>query len=93
LPKDSIYEPAREVVERSLRQDRFAEAGVPAEQWAEGVVQDLLKKTPPPVIWRGEQAWLARFAAIMPFGMFDGTAKKLTELDIVERIIGKQLQN
>ena len=93
LPKDSVYQPAREAVERSLRQDTFADAGLPAEQWAKGVVQDLLKKSSPPVIWRGEQAWLARFAAIMPFGMFDGTVKKLTELDIVERIIGKQLQN
>ena len=85
LPEGSIYSPAREVVEKALRQEDFADQGMPAEQWARGVVKDLLRKTPPPNVWRGEQAWLARIASVMPFGMLDGMVKKMTGMDVVEQ--------
>ena len=84
LPKGSIYEPATELVETSLRQDEFSDVGMESKQWARLVAQDLLKNNPPPVIWRGEQAMLARIGTILPFGMLDGTVKKLTGLDKVE---------
>jgi 1-acylglycerone phosphate reductase len=51
LPKGSIYEPAREAVESAMHFEKMANAGIPASQWAKQVVQDLLKKTPPAVIW------------------------------------------
>ncbi|MCJ1371078.1 hypothetical protein MMC20_002293 [Loxospora ochrophaea] len=89
LPKGSIYEPAREAVEKALRQEGFEDTGMPAQKWAELVVQDLLKKSPPSVVWRGESAWLTRIATILPFGMFDGMVKKLTGLDIVEQNVQK----
>ncbi|KAF2493741.1 NAD(P)-binding protein [Lophium mytilinum] len=90
LPDGSIYEPAREVVEKALRQEGFDEnAGMKAEEWARLTVLDLLKKNPPNVIWRGDSAWLTRLAAVLPFGMFDGMVKKLTGLDVVEQIIRK----
>jgi len=88
LPEDSIYEPAKEVVEKVLRQEGFEDMGMPAEQWAKLVVQDLLKNSPL-AIWRGESAWLTRTATILPFGMFDGMVKKLTRLDVVEQISRK----
>jgi 1-acylglycerone phosphate reductase len=89
LPKGSIYEPAKEAVEKALRQEGFEDTGMPAQTWANLVVQDLLKKNPPSVIWRGESAWLTRIATVLPFGMFDGMVKKLTGLDIVERTVRK----
>jgi 1-acylglycerone phosphate reductase len=64
LPDDSIYEPAREVVDRALRQDGFADTGMQADQWAMLIVQDLLRKNPPPVVWMGDQAWLIRIASV-----------------------------
>lgn len=76
LPDGSIYEPARKVVEKALRQDEFAGKGLPAQEWAQMVTRELLRKNPPSVIWRGEQAWLARIATVFPFGMFDGMVKK-----------------
>jgi 1-acylglycerone phosphate reductase len=89
LPEGSIYEPAREIVNTALRQEGFADSGMPAEQWAKLIVRDLLKKNPPPVIWRGESASLARVAAMLPFGILDRTIKKITGLDAVEQIIRK----
>ncbi len=89
LPKGSIYEPAKEAVEKVLRSEGIVGLGIPAEQWARGVVQDLLRKTPPPNIWRGSQAWFVRLATMLPFGMSDGMVKKMTKLDVVEQMVRK----
>jgi short-subunit dehydrogenase len=89
LPKGSIYEPAKELVERSLRQDEFLDAGMNSREWARLVTQDLLRKNPPPNIWRGEQAILAWVSSILPFGFLDATVKKMTGLDIVEKMVRK----
>jgi len=84
LPKGSIYEPAREAVESAMRNDKLADPGMPAQQWAGQVVQDLLKKRPPPTIWRGAQARMGRVWTFLPHGMLDGMMKKMTGIDVVE---------
>jgi hypothetical protein len=89
LPKGSIYEPAREAVEAAMRNDKMANAGMPAQQWAGQVVQDLLKKKPPMTIWRGAQASLGRIGTFLPHGMLDGTMRKMTGLDVVEEKVRK----
>ncbi|KAK8037706.1 hypothetical protein PG991_001052 [Apiospora marii] len=87
LPKGSIYEPAKDIVEKAMRQDGFEGQGMPAEQWARETVQELSKNNPSAVIWKGESAWLSRLSSVMPHGLFDGTVKKLTGLDQVEKIV------
>jgi 1-acylglycerone phosphate reductase len=87
LPKGSVYEPAREVVEKSLGQMEFVDKGMEADVWAKQVTRDLLKKKPPPVIWNGEYALLSRVVSVLPFGTFDGMAKKMTGLAVVEQIM------
>ena len=76
LPSGSIYEPAREVVEKALRQEQFDDAGISADQWAKAVVRDLTKKNPPSVIWNGDSAFWIRFATwlvnLLPHGTFGG---------------------
>lgn len=89
LPKGSIYEPAREAVESAMRNDKMADVGTPAKQWAKEVVGDLLKKSPPLVIWRGANARLGRIGTIMPYGMMDSMIKKMTGLDVVEKKVRK----
>jgi NAD(P)-dependent dehydrogenase (short-subunit alcohol dehydrogenase family) len=87
LPKGSIYEPAREAVESAMRNDKLADAGMPPQQWAGEVVQDLLKKRPPLTVWRGTNARMGRIGTMFPHGMLDGTMKKMTGLDVVERMV------
>jgi 1-acylglycerone phosphate reductase len=89
LPKGSIYEPAKERVEKQMRGDDLLTTGTPAQEWAEQVVQDLSKKKPPPNIWRGDRAWMVRFGRFLPFGMLDGTVKKMVGLDVVEQMVRK----
>ena len=89
LPKASIYSPAREAVESAMRNDKMANAGIPAHQWAREIVGDLSRKTPPHVIWRGANARMVRIGTIMPYAMMDSTVKKLTGLDVVEQRVRK----
>ncbi|KAK3303537.1 short-chain dehydrogenase [Chaetomium strumarium] len=97
LPAGSIYAPAREAVERAMAQEGFRGKGMAPERWAEEVVGLLLLSSgkgrrgpsPPKVIWKGEGAMLARVAAAVPWcgGLFEGTVKKVTGLDVVEAIL------
>jgi len=84
LPKDSIYAPAREAVEKSMSLEDVGKAAMNQEVWAKATVADLLKKSPPPNIWRGTNAWLVWLGTKLPFGWLDGTVKKITGLDVVE---------
>jgi len=71
------------VVEKSLRQEQFDNAGMPADKWSKATVRDLMKKNPPLVIWRGEWGWLTWLGTVLPFGTLDGFIKKLTGMDKV----------
>ena len=90
LPQGSIYTPAKEQMEKSLRGEYFDGRGISPEQWAKEVVSDLLKKNPAPLIWRGESASLAWFAGFFPPRWFDGMFKKMTGLDKVEQVVQRQ---
>ncbi|KAK8051636.1 NAD(P)-binding protein [Apiospora rasikravindrae] len=54
LPADSIYAPARGVVEHAMSQEGLADRGITPEQWAREVTALLLSGRPPQVIWKGE---------------------------------------
>ncbi|KAI0972011.1 NAD(P)-binding protein [Xylaria arbuscula] len=87
LPDGSIYEPARERLEQSLRQEQFVSVGMPSEQWAEAIVRDLSKKNPPSLIWRGESSFICWLTTLLPHGWSDGFVKKATGLADVEQIL------
>lgn len=87
LPAGSVYEPAREVVERAMSQQDLGRSSVTPEQWAAEVVPLLLGRSPPAVVWKGESALLARIALALPFNLFEGMIKKMTKLDVVEEVI------
>ena len=89
LHEGSIYEPAKEAVEKMMRGETMEGEAMPAEQWAGQVVQDLLRKRPPPVVWRGSSAWIVWLGTFLPFGMLDGMAKKMTGVDVVEKVVCK----
>lgn len=90
LPKGSIYEPAKETVESSMRGDGLVKLGVPAHEWAKQVVHDLLKKKPPANIWRGAAAFLVWVGTFLPYGMLDRTVKKSSGFDVVEQKVRKK---
>lgn len=97
LPANSIFQIAREAVEKTLSgffgasgEQPARDRGQPADVWAKHVVTDLNKSNPPAVIWRGEgasQIWLASF---LPHWMIDRMAKKLSRIDKVEEALRSQ---
>lgn len=89
IPPGSIYEPAKEAVNKTLRGESLSEGSIPAKTWARGVVADLTKSKPPGHIWRGGSALLSRVAIMLPYGMLDGTLKKMMGLDVVAKKVGK----
>ncbi|KAF7523493.1 hypothetical protein G7054_g11768 [Neopestalotiopsis clavispora] len=87
LPKGSLYEPARAVVEDIMSQDQFDGRGITADEWAAGVMRDLMQRNPPAIIWRGQDANWGRLMSIMPTWMVDGALRKMMKLDVVEQIM------
>ncbi|KAJ4245549.1 hypothetical protein NW762_014058 [Fusarium torreyae] len=87
LPQGSIYEPAREVVEKAMSQEGLTDKGIPPDQWASEVMSLLLSGNPPAVIWKGKSASIAHVASMIPCNMFEGMMKKMTKLNVVEEII------
>ncbi len=90
LPKGSIYEPTKEVMKKSLRQEQFDNAKMPANKWSKATVRDLMKKNPSPIIWRGESAWLTWLETILPFGTLNGFIKKLIEMNKIAQAVQKK---
>lgn len=89
LTEDSIYDPARERVENSLRQEQFVDGGMSSQQWAEATVRDLSKKSPPTLIWRGETAFACWIMSLLPHRWSDGLVKKATGLSEVAQMLRK----
>jgi 1-acylglycerone phosphate reductase len=90
LPANSIYAPAREIVEECLRGERKPKKVSDPEQWAKEVVSDVLKPVPPPVIWRGASATLVRFAMLLPSSWTDSAIKKAGGIDEIEEILKRK---
>ncbi|KAJ5725133.1 uncharacterized protein N7483_006490 [Penicillium malachiteum] len=87
LPENSIYEPARQILDPVLSLENWSETVEwSAERWAKEVTVELLKG-PPYAIWKGENAWKVRILSLFPTGLFDGMIKKLSKLDVVAQIL------
>jgi len=83
LPRDSIYAPAREAIEKSMTGDTLP-AAVASQRWAEQVVRDLLSPKPPIHVWRGQSAWMIWFIRrFMPHTLPDGMLSKMAGLDVL----------
>ena len=86
----SIYEPARESTVKILRSEAFDGNGTDPHVRAKSVVNNILKKSPPMYVYRGESAWYARVIHMAPAGMLNGAIKKAIGLDVVEQVLKKQ---
>jgi len=87
LATGSIYEPAREKMEQILRTEAFEGNGLDPHAFARSVVRDILRASPPRVVYRGDSAWGAKWIPMLPLGMLDGMMKRTFGLDVVERML------
>ncbi|KAK7954807.1 IBR finger domain protein [Apiospora saccharicola] len=88
LPPGSLYNVAKDEVEKSMSDEHTAADGTEASAWAEAVVRDLSShKNPPHWVWRGRHATEVRLASHLPVGATDGIMRKVSGLDAVEQKI------
>jgi 1-acylglycerone phosphate reductase len=87
LPRNSIYQPVRELVEKAMGQGDLAKRGITPEQWATRVFPILLREHPPSVIWEGESALLVRIMSNFPSSVIDRAIKSVTKFGAVEEAI------
>lgn len=90
LPPTSVYNVAKETIEKVMSGGETASSGTDRVQWAERVVKDLSKPNPPYWVWRGKFATQVRMAMFLPIGFMDGMIKRLTGIDVLERKIKEQ---
>ncbi|KAH6603857.1 ibr finger domain [Trichoderma cornu-damae] len=87
LPPSSLYNAAKETVERWMSGAQAAATGSDPVEWAEGIVKDLGKTNPPLWVWRGKHSTAARISSFFPVGSLDGYYKSRSGLDEVSRKI------
>ncbi|KAH7395955.1 hypothetical protein BKA64DRAFT_675018 [Cadophora sp. MPI-SDFR-AT-0126] len=90
LPKGSLYEVAKERVERAMSGKDFAKDAVPMETWASDVVGDLLRGSTPKVVWRGGSAYFISWLVMLPSWITDGMVMKITGLDVIAKAVAGQ---
>jgi short-subunit dehydrogenase len=89
LPEGSIFEPAKEEVEKILRGEKVEGTGMQAEQWAKQVVHELVKSKPSSIIWRGSYSFMMRILACLPFSWTDGFINSAVGMSAVEQALRK----
>jgi 1-acylglycerone phosphate reductase len=87
LPQNSIYAPARSILNKALRIEWFEGKGMPAEQWAKEVAGDLAKTNVPDRVWRGESARMMWLLGFFPIFNLNAMLRRMTGLNEVEAII------
>ncbi|KAK6839641.1 amidase signature domain-containing protein [Apiospora arundinis] len=87
LPRDSLYNVAKEAIETVMAGEDMAAQGQEASVWADAVVRDLSCARPAHWVWRGRHATEVRLASLLPVGTLDGVIKKMSKLDVLEQKI------
>ena len=89
LPPNSNYNVAKKEVEQVMSGQDVA-GGSDSNQWADQVVADLSKKTPPYWIWRGKFSILVWFATFLPIGALDRISKRVSGMGFVEKKVKEE---
>lgn len=88
LPKGSVYEGAREVVEAQMMGEAIAGRAMETEKWANEVARLLVKENPPRFVSKGYGASLMWFAkSYLPTFMTDGLLRDMVNMVKVEKAL------
>lgn len=90
LPEGSIYNVARDGVERIMSAEHVKAVATDADTWAGQVVGDVDRVKPPHWVWRGAFAGQVRMMSVLPVGTTDSLMKAHVGLDVLEKKIREQ---
>lgn len=83
LPEGSIYSFAKDIVEHAT--EKFTGEGPTAEEWADSMARQLLKKNPSLLIWSGATSGLSWLWTWFPVWWPDSTVKSFSGVDVIEQ--------
>ncbi|GAB7342009.1 hypothetical protein MBLNU457_g0300t1 [Dothideomycetes sp. NU457] len=87
LPEDSIYAPAKEIIEDSMLGKTIEDRSITAESWARHVVSGILKSNPSYRLWKGTESTIAWASAFLPASVLISIVSKIGKLDQVAEIM------
>ncbi|KAI1777843.1 IBR finger domain protein [Hypoxylon cercidicola] len=90
LPPASLYNVAKEAIEKFMAGGDIAAAGTDPAVWADQVVRDLGKRNPPRWIWRGRYTSQMRMMSVFPVGFWDGMVKSMSGIAVLEQKVKEQ---
>ncbi|KIW10887.1 hypothetical protein PV08_10186 [Exophiala spinifera] len=90
LPPNSPYAVLKDKVQAVMNGDMEGVKQQDLDLWAKNVVNDLSKRNPSAQIWRGASATVVWLASFLPLGALDGTLKKMTGLDVLEKKVQEE---
>jgi NAD(P)-dependent dehydrogenase (short-subunit alcohol dehydrogenase family) len=85
LPADSVYNLAKEEIEKGMLGEDIIKNAADATTWAEAVTSAIDRNSPPPVIWQGTSSTLARYGLILPLHYWDGPRKSMSGVDVFDK--------
>ncbi|KAI9852344.1 MAG: hypothetical protein M1838_001049 [Thelocarpon superellum] len=90
LPEQSLYNVAKEEVEKVMKGIDNREQAVDADLWAKEVVASLIVASPPAQIWKGGKAWVIWFARrFLPANVLDSSLSKMGGMEAVKQKLGR----
>lgn len=92
LPSNSVYEPVKEVLEKSVFQQDSKDAML-ADKWATQVVREIMKSDPPLNIWKGAGAWQAWVMSLLPAGLGDSQYRKMYDLEGITKQVAQAVKD
>ncbi|KAF2644241.1 NAD(P)-binding protein [Massarina eburnea CBS 473.64] len=90
LPPDSIYNFAKDAVEKTMSGADYTEGGADPEKWARNIVSQLSKSNPAHWVWGGKWSTTVWASTFLPVGTMDWVTKPMVGLDVVEKKVKEQ---
>jgi len=87
LPENSIYAPARDIVEGAMLGRTIEERSISSESWARYIVSGLIKSNPPYRLWKGTESTIAWLGFLLPLSLINSVVSKIGKLDQVTEMI------
>ncbi|KAL2212474.1 NAD(P)-binding protein [Sarocladium strictum] len=87
LPSNSIFQPVKELAEHEMAMHAIDNMGITADAWADSVVESILWKDPPYIVWKGTQSSVAYWSTWLSTGLYKWLVCKISVMGQIHKLI------
>lgn len=87
LPSNSIFQPVKHLAEHEMAMHAIDNMGITAQEWADSVVESLLRKNPPYIVWKGTQSSAAYWSTWLSTGLYKWLVCKISVMGQIHTLI------